>query len=197
VQASSWVQSGNAIYWLLFATLHASILAPLPRLHLEQSVRRFSSTFLPPRDQGWIWSTCSSTLPSLAGDAPQLTHRKLSRDKILYRKASGIDRGGGGSDSIPSLSVSLEGVGIGSLSSGADGLGSFTCLTKADSAERQPPQSALASPFDKLEQICFPGKAFRPRWGTEKGASMYRKGTGETGGDGDATAVVREQECSE
>ena len=48
----------------------------LPKLHLEQSVCKFSGTVSPPFDQGIIWSTCNSTEGSFAGEAPHAQHLK-------------------------------------------------------------------------------------------------------------------------
>ena len=48
----------------------------LPKLHLEQSVCKFSGTVSPPFDQGIIWSTCNSTEGAFAGDAPHAQHLK-------------------------------------------------------------------------------------------------------------------------
>ena len=50
----------------------------LPKLHLEQRVCRLSIVVSPPFDQGTIWSICSSIEGSLAGEAPQSLHLKLS-----------------------------------------------------------------------------------------------------------------------
>ena len=40
----------------------------LPRLHLLQRVSKFSMTVSPPFDHGLMWSICSSTDESLAGE---------------------------------------------------------------------------------------------------------------------------------
>src|ERR1051326_4088224 len=59
--------------------LHFQSPSLLPRLHGAQRVRRLDSSWEPPRAIGMMWSTSSSTPPSVAGLFPHAQHRNLSR----------------------------------------------------------------------------------------------------------------------
>lgn len=73
-------------------TYQFGIKSLFPRLHFEHRVCKFSITVSPPFDQGMIWSICSSTDGSFAGEAPQAQHLKLSRDSTLKRNCKLMSR---------------------------------------------------------------------------------------------------------
>src|ERR1035437_2035766 len=120
--------------------MSTSNFAPFPRLHSRHNARRFSSTVLPPFDHGTMWSMCSSTPESVAGERPQIVHLNLSRRRTLYLRESEIALGDAiriGQSAGPSgtfVSMLLPKISSEELTSLL-----FTNSIKAPKAARQPP----------------------------------------------------------